>query len=76
MKVKKADGGLVVELPMNVIEDLGLKEGDEVKVRVAGLNDVEINKPMTREEALRTLEELSRPLPPGYKFNRAELHER
>ena len=76
MKVRKTEGGLVVELPESVVEDLGLKEGDDVKVRVRGLYALEVEKPLTREEALELLREASHPLPADYKFDRKELHER
>ena len=76
MKIRKTEGGLAVELPANVIEDLGLKEGDDVNVRLAGLHKIEIEKPLTREEAIELLRASRTPLPQDYKFNREELHER
>jgi antitoxin MazE len=76
MQVRKLDDSLAVVLPHKLVQELGLKEGDEVDLRVVGAHELEVEKNMTREEALRVLDELSRPFPPGYKFNRAELYER
>lgn len=76
MQVKKLDDGLAVRLPEYVVEALGLKEGDEIDVSVAGLKTLEIDHKMTREEALQRLKEISRPLPPGFKFDRLEANER
>jgi antitoxin MazE len=76
MKVRKSDSGLAVELPEKLVEELGIKEGDDVEVRLTPSHKIEIDKPLRREEALQLLHEASHPLPPDYKFNREELHER
>jgi antitoxin MazE len=76
MKVKKTDAGLVVELPENLVEELGLKEGDDVEVRLMGSHQFEIDKRMTKEEAIERLKAISLPLPPGFKFDRQEANER
>jgi antitoxin MazE len=76
MKVKKLDGGLAVKLPDSVVEELGLKEGDEVGVYRLPAPNVESDPEKRREEALRIIRSLARPLPPDFKFNREEANER
>jgi antitoxin MazE len=76
MQVGRWDGSLAVRLPDQVVEALGLKEGDEVELRAAGGREVEVARAVTREEALKRLASLAWPLPPGYRFNREELYER
>jgi antitoxin MazE len=78
MHVAKVGEENAVRLPDEVVEALGLKPGDEVSIRISGPREIEIgsNRRMTREEALQRIRELSRPLPPDYKFDREELHER
>jgi hypothetical protein len=37
---------------------------------------LEISRDLTKLEALEEVRKLRRPFPPGFKFNREELHER
>ncbi len=76
MQVKKVDDSLVVRLPDDLVRELDLKEGDEVDVQISRARRSAVESKLTREEALQILQDLSRPLPPDYKFNREELHER
>jgi antitoxin MazE len=74
MQVGKWGNSLAVRLPAAVVEALGLKEGDEIEV--AGDRKFRVARDRTREEALATLQSLSRPLPPGFRFDRDEANER
>lgn len=76
MQVTKVGDQLVVPLPDGVVEELGLKEGDEVEVHRITAPDVESDPEKRRAEALRIIRSLARPLPPDYKFNREEANER
>lgn len=76
MKVRKTDNGLAVELPESLVEELGIKEGDDVEIGLMGSHQFEVDKRMTREEAIACLQAISIPLPPGFKFNREEANER
>lgn len=76
MKVGKWGDGLVVRLPEEVVESLGLKEGDEVEVEAAGGRAVRVGRDRAREAALERLQALSWTLPPDYKFDRDEANER
>jgi antitoxin MazE len=76
MQVSKWGNSLAVRLPQAVVEALNLKEGDEIEITVAGTRDFEVARDRKREEALRRLRALKRPLPPGFKFDREEANER
>lgn len=71
MKVEKLGDKLAVVIPADVAETLGLHEGDSVEVRRS-----DEPAPMTRAEAMAAMRALSRPLPPGYKFDREEANAR
>jgi antitoxin MazE len=76
MKVSKWGNSLAVRLPAAVVKALELKEGDEIEIGVAGDRTFEVSRDPRRLEALEMIRQLRRPLPPGYKFNRAELYDR
>ena len=70
---------LAIRLPAEVVEALGLKEGDEVEMRVAGPPAVEIARsptPEQREAALARIKEFRWKLPPGWKFARDDANAR
>ncbi len=76
MQVSKWGNSLAVRLPKAVVEALKLKEGDEIEITIAGRRHFEVARDRRREEALKRLRALQRPLPPGFKFDREEAHER
>ena len=76
MQVGKWGNSLAVRLPAAVVEALGLKEGDEIEIEVAGDRTFRIERDRKREEALERLRALRRPLPPGFRFSRDEANER
>ena len=76
MHVAKWGNGLAVRLPASVVAALELKEGDEIEIRVAGRRVFEVSRDRTREEALAKLRSMRRKLPPGFRFDRDEAHER
>jgi antitoxin MazE len=76
MRVAKWGNSLAVRLPAAVVEALGLKDGDEVEIKVVGDRSFQVERDQSRAEALRALQALRRPLPPGFKFDREEANER
>ena len=76
MQVAKWGNSLAVRLPKTVVEALKLKEGDEVEITIAGSRHFEVTRDQRREEALKRLRALQRPLPPGFKFDREQANER
>lgn len=76
MQVSKWGNSLAVRLPKAVVEALKLKEGDDVEITIAGSRHFEVAHDRRREEALKRLRALQRPLPSGFTFDREEAHER
>jgi len=80
MQVGKWGNSLAIRLPKDVVDVLELKEGDEIEITVRGKRVVEVDRERDlakqREEIMRRLIELSRPLPEGFKFDREEANER
>ena len=76
MQVAKWGNSLAVRLPKTVVDALQLKEGDEIEITVAGTRHFEVARDRRREEALKRLRALRRPLPAGFKFDRDEANER
>ena len=76
MRVAKWGNSLALRLPAKVVKELELVEGDEVELRALGPRTLEVAKDNEREWAMRRIREISRPLPPGWKFDRDEANER
>lgn len=76
MQVSKWGNSLAVRLPAAIVEALGLQEGDDVEIVIAGDRRFEIARDTTRQDALARLKTLRRPLPKGFRFDRDEDHER
>ena len=76
MQVFKVDDSLAVRLPKAVVDELGLKEGDDVSVLPLARDTVAVQKAATRAEFLRQMEQFRFPLPEGYTFDRDEANER
>jgi antitoxin MazE len=76
MQVSKWGNSLAVRLPAAVVKALELKDGDEIEISIIGSRNFEVERDPRRLEALEMIRKLRRPLPPGYKFSRAELYDR
>ena len=76
MQVSKWDDTLAVRLPVEVVESLDLKEGDEIDIQVIRRSEVEAASQINRQEAIDRLRALRLPLPPGWKFDREEANAR
>lgn len=77
MLISKWGNSLAVRLPKALVDELGLKEGDELNVVAAKNGTIAVEtKEDRREAALQRLASLNWTLPPDYKFNRDEANER
>jgi antitoxin MazE len=76
MQVSKWGNSLAVRLPAEVVEALGLKEGDQIEIRIAGAREFAVRRDPARQRALDRLRQLQRPLPAGFVFDRAEANAR
>ena len=76
MQVAKWGNSLAVRLPKKLVDELGLKAGDEVTLEPQGANALAIKRDARREEALARLAATKVQLPADYKFDRDEANER
>ena len=76
MQVSKWGNSLAVRLPSAVVEALGLKEGDQIEIRIVNKRVFEVGRDEARQRALARLRKLRRPLPPGFVFDREDAHAR
>ena len=76
MRVFKWGDNLAVQLPQALVDQFGLKEGDELEVVEASKQQIAVEKVDERAEFLRQLQQLRWPVPEGYKFDRDEANER
>jgi antitoxin MazE len=76
MKVAKWGNSLAVRLPAAVAKALGLKEGDDVKIHVAGAREFGVARKPGREDSLNQLRAYRGRLPRDFKFDRQEANAR
>ena len=77
MQISKWGNSLAVRLPKALVDQLGLKEGDELNVVAASKETIEVEtKQAQRRRAIERLASLNWTLPPDYKFDRDEANER
>jgi antitoxin MazE len=76
MRVAKWGNSLALRLPRAVVDALGLKEGDDIDVHVAGRRIFEIERAATPQELLRQLRKFRGRLPAGFSFDRLEANAR
>ena len=76
MQVAKWGNSLAVRLPKELVDELGLKDGDDVKLVAKGKQSLETEAKLSRGEALKALRKYRGRMPKGFKFDREEAHER
>jgi len=76
MRVAKWGNSLAVRLPAAVTEALGLKEGDDIEIEVAGARSLELRAKPAPRELLARLRKYRGRLPAGFRFDRLEAHGR
>jgi antitoxin MazE len=77
MQVSRWGNSLAVRLPKALVEQLGLKEGDQLNLVVARDGAIEVEtKAARRRRALQRMAARNWTLPEGYRFDRDEANER
>jgi antitoxin MazE len=76
MQVSRWGNSLAVRLPAAVVEALGLKEGDQIEIQVAGRKAFEVSRAPGPRELLARLRKFRGRLPASFKFDRLEANER
>ena len=79
LRVEKQGDSLVLRLPVDIVEALGLKTGDELELRITGTRAVEIARPISPEQrgtALARIKQARWKLAPDWKFDRDDANSR
>ena len=76
MRVAKWGNSLAVRLPEAIVKALNLKTGDEIEIVVSGARRFEVGRDRSREQAMKRLRALKKPLPKGFRFDRDEANAR
>jgi antitoxin MazE len=77
MKVAKWGNSLAIRIPAEVVEKLGLKEGDDVDIQPSAVNGLELIRLASRRERIERLREIMKDtMPADYKFDREEANAR
>lgn len=83
MQVSKWGNSLAVRLPAALVKELGLKEGDEVELRVATDRQLEVTRDAEelrererRQKAIERIRELRVTTPDDFQFDRSEIYDR
>ena len=71
MKVAKWGNSLAIRLPAPVVQALGLKEGDEIEIHVAGAREFGVARKPSREAFLNQLRAYRGRLPRGLQIRPA-----
>jgi antitoxin MazE len=76
MQISKWGNSLAVRLPAAVVETLGLEEGDDIEIVVAGARSFEVKRAPGRRDILAKLKKYRDRIPADFKFDRLEANER
>ena len=77
VQVSKWGNSLAVRLPKTLVDELGIKEGDELDVVAAHKGMIEVEtKEARRRRALENMRARRWTLPPDYRFDRDEANKR
>ena len=76
MKFAKWGNSIAIRVPAEVVAKLGISPDEEAQIKVTGEYSFEVTRDRRRQEAIEAIRRLARPLPPGYKFDRDEIHDR
>ncbi len=76
MHVSKWGNSLAVRLPKALVEDLGLKPGDELEIVSASAKRITVARDERRALAVERMRARAWPVPQGYAFDRDEANAR
>ena len=76
MQVSRWGNSLAIRLPAAVVEALGLKEGDDIEVHVAGSRLFGLKRAASAKDALARIRKYRGRLPADFRFDRGEANAR
>jgi antitoxin MazE len=74
MQVSKWGNSLAIRLPASIVDALGLIEGDDIEVVIAGERRFEIQNKPDKESYLNRLRKYRGKLPADFKFDRGDAN--
>lgn len=74
VRVGKWGNSLAVRLLDAIVKALKLKTGDEIEIVVSGARRFDVGRDCSREQPLKRLRALKKPLPRGFRFDRDEAN--
>ena len=76
LRVAKWGNSLAVRLPAAIVEQMGLKDGDDIELIFNSKSETEIARNSRKERALEAIRAMRWKLPADYKFDREEANAR
>jgi antitoxin MazE len=76
MQVCKWGNSLAVRLPAKLVEELGLEEGDEIKIVRATKEELQVERKPTVDELFERVRQMPKKLPADLKFDRDDANRR
>ncbi len=76
MQVSKWGNSLALRIPAAVVEAMGLKEGDDIEIEVAGPRTFALSRKPGAKALLDKLRKYRGRLPADFHFDRLEANER
>ena len=76
MRVSKWGNSLAVRLPKSLVENLGLRVGDELQVISSAPSQIGVARDERRERAVERMRKRALGLPQNYSFDRNEANAR
>ena len=76
MQIAKWGNSLAIRLPARMVQELGLKAGDEIEITAADARHFEVQRRRDPEEILERLRTFRGLMPKGYRFDRDEANAR
>jgi antitoxin MazE len=76
MQIARWGNSLAIRLPMALVKDMNLSEGDEVRLRVSGVRELDLLKKPGKDDILAALREFEGRLPADIEFDRDVANER
>jgi antitoxin MazE len=76
MRVSKWGNSLAVRLPASVVEELDLRDGDEIELTPSAKRGFEVSRKASRDEIIDGFKRFRGMLPADFKFDRDEANAR
>ncbi len=76
MRVSKWGNSLAVRLPKSLVNDLGLKSGDELEIVSAKPSGIVVARDERKANAVGRMRQRALSLPEGYSFDRIDANAR